>query len=496
MTKANPLAEAQYIITGKLFLETPGHFGDGTQGDSIDMPLLRDKATGQPFIPGSSIAGALRSYACDYLHGYRNPKQDCPSISLLFGQVVDDDQEATLSNIRVFDSYTCTEAAEIRDGIKIDPKTGTVAEKLLFQTEVLPRNTSFSLCFELNIPKLELEDELIRTLLCALGGLEKGEIPLGARKNRGFGRCRVKDWRVKRFPLTQKAGWLEWFALEPQESGPILQEDPCDKIYDAISKPMPHQVPSLPNDNCTRAIIDLQLELEGGILVRSPGLDIGSADASHICSDKTPVLPGTSLAGVLRMRAHRIAQLIRPNKDDANAWVDSIFGDQHVDEKDTSNKQLASSQLLVQEGAFSGGSILRVNRIKIDRFTGGALENHLFDEETLYGATLDTSLELRIPYDETDQGKAKLGLLLLCVKDLVGGDLAVGGTSSVGRGYFGGGKVTVKWQDPEKQWEWRFSPADAGSPEVVSFLNDAVRAFRQSKKPPQGRKEKHNGSAK
>ena len=41
------------------------------------------------------------------------------------------------------------------------------------------------------------------------------------------------------------------------------------------------------------------------------------ADATHISSGDRAVLPGTSLAGVLRARALRIAQVVRNGKGDA-----------------------------------------------------------------------------------------------------------------------------------------------------------------------------------
>ncbi len=51
------------LITGRLVLETPAHFGNGDIVGVTDMPLLCDPRDGvTPLLTGASIAGALRSY--------------------------------------------------------------------------------------------------------------------------------------------------------------------------------------------------------------------------------------------------------------------------------------------------------------------------------------------------------------------------------------------------------------------------------------------------
>ena len=50
----------RWVIRGQLVLQTAAHFGAGEAGDYTDMPLLLDER-GQPLLPGTSIAGALRN---------------------------------------------------------------------------------------------------------------------------------------------------------------------------------------------------------------------------------------------------------------------------------------------------------------------------------------------------------------------------------------------------------------------------------------------------
>ena len=71
------------------------------------------------------------------------------------------------------------------------------------------------------------------------------------------------------------------------------------------------------------------------------------------------------------------------------------------------------------------------NRVSIDRFTGGALETALFNEQPVFGGK-DSRLTLTLCLREP--GEAEIGLLLQLLKDLWTGDLPVGGQGSVGRG--------------------------------------------------------------
>src|ERR1039458_8387539 len=50
----------RYSLSGKLVLSSGLHVGTGIPDGDIDMPIMRDSAN-QPFIPGSSLRGVMRS---------------------------------------------------------------------------------------------------------------------------------------------------------------------------------------------------------------------------------------------------------------------------------------------------------------------------------------------------------------------------------------------------------------------------------------------------
>jgi len=79
-----------------------------------------------------------------------------------------------------------------------------------------------------------------------------------------------------------------------------------------------------------------------------------------------------------------------------------------------------------------GGDRIRQTRIRVDRATQGVVPGALFEEEPQVGGRLTTHIELRDPQ------RGETGLLLLLLKDLLSGDLTVGGAAAVGRGVLDG----------------------------------------------------------
>lgn len=59
-----------------IFTRTPLHVGAGSSVSAVDQPIIRERATGHPVIPGSSIKGVLRSH-------FENTNKDC--VKELFG---------------------------------------------------------------------------------------------------------------------------------------------------------------------------------------------------------------------------------------------------------------------------------------------------------------------------------------------------------------------------------------------------------------------------
>lgn len=447
---------ARIVVEGDLVLETPAHFGGGASGDPLDLPLLVDPLDGRsPLLTGASLAGALRAYLC------REGYDDGTAVDLLFGTVKRrggnaDGEEGFPSRLIVDDSRGEAPGREIRWGVSIDPRWRTAEAGKLFDMPFWQAGTRFPLRFELLLwDEDETNEGRLRLLLAtALHALGSGEIALGARKTRGFGRARVKAWRVREYDLGTVDGLLAWIDRGDR---PLADVTPVEEVGVALN------VGSLPP--CRRAVLRLEAGflLQGSLLIRSGGYaGEESPDMVHLCSrhpdggDRpVPVLPGTSLAGALRARALRIARTLEGGSGGedlaggrSRQMIDGLFGPEI-----RPDVRPRASRVIVLETPVAGGRMdLVQSRVSIDRFTGGARAARLFDEQPLFsGEKAEVKVALRVDGPQPHE----VGLLLLLLKDLWTGDLPLGGEIGVGRGRLDGRRAELRWQEADgsvRQW--------------------------------------------
>lgn len=452
----------RWVIEGTLRLETAASFGGGA-GEITDVMILRDHR-GAPFIPGTSLAGALRSHLADLLGGYGSREDD--RVARLFGGARQKERETESgyqSPLIVFDApLGSAEDTEIRDGVKIDARTGTAEKAKKFDAELLAPGTEFRLRFDLVIEERQRDQNLVATLAAALSGLTDGSIHLGGRRSRGRGRVSAGPWRARRFDLTTREGWLRWLSTVPGER---LPDDTDDWPKDVAGE----------DDRRERFIADLAIRFDGPLLIGAPNTSASGPDVMHLKSGGQSVLPGTSVAGVLRNRALRIARVVRNGMEDADRWVDGLFGPSFQGTKGSGVPPRAS-RLRVSENPITDER-LRTTRIAIDRFTQAPVDGALLEEEASYGGTVEKlRLEIRNPR------KGEPGLLLLLIKDLLDGDLPLGGTSSVGRGRVQGSAQIVDEcrQQQLRRRSWSIPPRPEHLEETVADLNELVAEFHEA----------------
>ncbi|MBK8252396.1 MAG: hypothetical protein IPK82_06970 [Polyangiaceae bacterium] len=452
--------DRRICLEGVLELTSPCHLG-GTDADATsEKPLVRD-ASGQPYLPGTTLTGLLRSAGSHMA----SAQADEALFGARWAQGEGDQAHLIVEDARIH--ATGTIPTELRDGVKIDPSTGTAEDGKKYDVELLPAGTRFLLRFELVVP--EKSPHPMLSLFCELLlALEQGKIPLGARSRRGFGQAKVVlneagyRWNVVEYTTAAREGMLAWLArgLSDQESAGLSAgaTDSCTSYPSAVQlaaawKCTPASDIDRGNDNCFE--VTLSLVSTGSLLVRSGGFAPGSPDAVHLARlharnkrSLTPVLPGTSLAGVLRHRCLRIANTLaglkceqeadrkgtrgtgkNVSKTKAETFVERMFGSQEN-----------ASRVRVFESELEDAKPLRHTRVRIDPWTGGALDGFLFTEEPVYKSRVEVRVNLDLP--KGDKGKvapgsnAERALLLLALRDLATGDLAVGGESGVGRGRF------------------------------------------------------------
>jgi CRISPR/Cas system CSM-associated protein Csm3 (group 7 of RAMP superfamily) len=464
------------IVRGTLVLDTPTCLGSGDAEGITDMILLHDSISPKALLTGTSIAGALRNYLHEYECSYATNETRQNMSVKLFGdlfayknekkfpekQKLKTKEEDTQSPLIINDAISSTiPSVELRDGVKIDGATGTASDKAKYDLELLSAGTEFPLSFELLIERNKDKDEnlLKQALALILEGLKNGEIPIGMKKRRGFGRCHVEQWQIWEFDLTKHSDRMAWLSFE-RPWGKTYAKPSSGKL---LSNKQLQELKLEKLDQRDRLFITAKFKLASPLLIRS-GQDLiqnkCSPDVVHLHSQRNgnlkPIVSGTSLAGALWHRAEKIAKTLGKDLQ----IVYDLFG--FVQKE---SKEAKASRLVVNEIIIENTDEIVQTRIAIDRFTGGAYHGALFQEQPIVGIektentkknkqgkdkykkSIDTehiTLELELRHPE----KYEIGLLLLLLKDLWTCDLPVGGTRSIGRGRLQGIEATIVWQKP------------------------------------------------
>lgn len=443
------------VVEGDLVLQTPAHFGNGDTDDLTDMPLLVDSFDGKtPLLIGASIAGALRSYLREREQGYGQAADRSSASVLLFGSLKSDD-EGEQSPLIVDDVLGKNFGIEMRDGVRIKPDSRTAEEDKLFNLQLWQAGTTFPLRFELLLCERDDDkdyaDKLKRALATVLAAFNEGSVTLGARKRRGYGRASVAAWRVKSYDLTKPDGLLDWVA---HGDDPLDNVSPTSDVRNALG------VTTLVDDHRVFFRVHATFSLDGSLLIRSgSGQDDQGPDMVHLHArqaggSKEPILSGTSLGGALRARAQKIVNTIgTPLQTDK--LIGEMFGPEIIGSVQPRASRVSDRETVVQNARAD----LVQNRVSIDRFTGGARDTALFNEQPTFG---DDNTTVTVDVQLVNPKVYEIGLLLLLLKDLWTGDLPLGGESSIGRGRLKGRRADLIYRHDGTLEQWIITTTEKG----------------------------------
>jgi hypothetical protein len=198
-------------------------------------------------------------------------------------------------------------------------------------------------------------------------------------------------------------------------------------------------------------------------------------DASHIQSKeiiiepngkekeiKKDILTGQGVKGAISARVKRILNTIWEKDEQSKLeFIDNLLGYVN-DPKDATdkrkNKKPKKAKLQIEERELPAYIAELQSRIKIDRFTGGTINGALFDSMPLFNTKEvqvlpETDLNkkyTRLTIRIKDCTEAQAGLMLLVIKDLWTGDLAIGGEKGIGRGVFNGVSAFIKYKNKDE----------------------------------------------
>jgi len=417
------------IAQGTLVLKTPAHFGAGDtsikklqNGEQANTLELYKAPDGRAVLTGASIAGALRHYLIQRLYGYQTADTNKDSlIQKQFGEALDETRGAQ-SRLITYDATSQNSAQSERDGVRINDITRTADERALFKIKTWDAGTQFPLRLELVMYEEDttLQAHLKQAFAVLLSAFATDEIPMGGRKNRGYGQCAVSDWRVYEYDMTSTDDFLGWVNGQYPSPTP-----------DFLSKANRFM------DNRQRVILSASFALCDSVMIRTIEKRADKEITRHLTNrDNQPILTGTSIAGALRARAFKILQTI--GKSDGIAY--DLFGDDGKD-GDEKVRDIKSSRMIVKESVIQKADTAHIqNRVKIERFTGGSYETALINEQPVF-ATPNTWVKIELELRKPEP--AQIGLFLLLLKDLWTEDLPLGGESNIGRGRLRGKNATL-----------------------------------------------------
>lgn len=342
----------------------------GAEGDTQEILRYLD---GAPFLPGTSLAGAMKSWKENKaLLG----DETCES-ALIVSDVVFDGSEATL-----------------RPRLRMDGKNGTAAKK--FDVAGLPSGVKGR--FQLVWRGVDGEDAAAAAIEEYLSAIQSGAIALGAQKANGFGRVAL-EVRKRAYHLEDGADLDAWLL--------------GDEVSDA--RPI-----SLRPLGCEDAVFSVTALMPAMLVKASTGEGVGEmgVNAVQMRENGKIVIPGSSIKGALRAQLQRIAPHLG-----AEALVVRLLG---RESKEGDNG--IAGRLRFTDGTIQAAKTGVINRIRINRFTGGVMHRGLFSEESVSGRL---TFEIRAPGDMP----AGCGLMLFALRDFGLGLFELGSGSAVGRGH-------------------------------------------------------------
>lgn len=398
------------------------------ESELTDADVLVDEK-GDPFIPGTSLAGAFRNNLefdkkTDCVMGYSN------------------EEEGRMSRLFIQDIYLEHAKRSSRDGVRLG-EDKTVIDGGKYDREIVETGASGWLFMELllreGIDETGMGDqEAVRTVLYHL---HNGDIRIGAKKNRGMGRVEISEIYEKHFQDENVDAWLE-FMEDPNRIEHYRKEDQI------VTFEQWREGKKFGEDRFLK--ITVPLELEGGISIRKYSAEPGKADYEHITCNGDPVIPGNSWNGAIRSRMREFLSMLQIPA--GNDYLDEWFGYVDVKKKDDTNEgyvreKASQSKVVIGESILKGSRKVPMTRTKINRFSAAASDGALYQELSYFGGK--TELEIMVDNRMKDR-EAFLALLGFVLKDIEKGYLAVGGQTAVGRGLFrADGEIVYSGKKPD-----------------------------------------------
>lgn len=415
------------------------------KNEITDADVLVNGA-GEFFVPGTSLAGVMRNY----LETAKNEES-------VFGY--SKGQKGKMSSLFISDLYFTAQGEEqpvaissIRDNVELTDEK-TVNEK--FDREIVESGARGILYINYLVRQGESEQDYENIIHTILRAFESGEIRIGSKKNRGFGRIKIKNIYIRKFAYSNSGSERKSFNLE---SWIDFKKDFKNLNNYEKREDFKNWLDEFEPEVRKYIALKVPLKLTGGISIRryfantkknTEKKQKTKVDFEQICREQDAVIPGSSWNGAIRADIKAIFRELGVEEQHQQTLMHDWFG--MVDKKHKTAKQ---SCIVIGESVIKGGEKLPITRNRINRLDASTKDKALYSEIAYFGGK--TALEILVRKDEERSYKALLGMITLVIQDIQDGYLAIGGQTGIGRGIFAADKEkTIECSEEETFEECR-----------------------------------------
>ena len=429
--------------------ETPLAIGSGNKDIKTDSVVSKD-INELPYIPATTLAGLIRHSLPEELQEYWmgvQTKKDGEGSRIILseGKILSANGNPIDGLNLVKDKITqlCRELP-IRQHVRINQQ-GTAVKNGKFDEEIVPKGVRF--CFEIELMAEKDKPGIMDTILFII---QSDGFRIGSGSRSGFGKIEVVGILRRDLDL-----------CVPNELELYLGKS------SSLAKAWEGYRPYTPSETKVSDCILYTLELRpvdfmffgSGFgddrsdmtFVREPVVTWDRGEATVEELERVILIPASSVKGALAHRTayhynrlegvfadKKTAEELEQGTGKENKAVKTLFGSEG--DRKGKNKQRGNilfSDVIEKQKVPLEKKVL--NHVKIDRFTGGAVDGALFSEEVLYAPGKTFNLELMLRKTAVDEKDGKIVKAFeAALIDLCKGYLPLGGGVNRGNGTFKG----------------------------------------------------------
>lgn len=398
------------LITVELRMSTSGGVtaSEALAAPEKVLPLHTD-AFGDPHLPGTTVAGSLRSFC-----NSDDRLKPTDSRSDLFGNAPGNEVRTT-SPIQVLGTRCVPSGeVEVRKRTAINPRRGAADTNKLYDVEQLPAGTTFTVYLRWDWEEADGRfDDFLRCL-------PHWHPQIGRGASSGSGQCAVTGVGHRVYDLGKADDLFAWLQV-------LSVED-----YPAVT--------ACTTDQQAQPIRDVQLEIVDGLHIGLPTDEPSDTTTKGVPNPIVrdhgiPVVPGSSLRGVFRSRVTYICEVLEVVTCDDRGCGDCVpcvlFGFAGV------QGRAKRSKVAFRDARIEHHHVEERQHAAVDRFTGGAAPELLYTDEVVTTGRFQLHVDLLGPELEPHEQL----LLDAVIADLDAGLVSIGARGTAGLG-------TVRITDP------------------------------------------------